>query len=343
MPEDRELQGANENMRLAESAKSALRFEEAIEFYERGIGLASSNVMKARCAWEIGSLLLGVKNQSREAAARAEQALLFLGEDAYSYDVTLLRGLSCALLWGAVQSWDPARAARAAKDGIRWLESALCDQEVSQSSAVAYLELARLLTAQGNTDEAIRRLREYLRRDLGHRERALSLAALADALRNAGRLDEAEARMTTALDFLREDLRLDRPAFFVTLAVIQRARGRTLEALESLRHAWVAAEECPYRNPEILTDILWHRADLHVERGEIEASTTALLQLIEQFPGAANHDRALLWLADCEAALGNRRQARLYYERLLTHEGASAEARIDAQSGLAALLRPNDP
>ena len=329
---------ARDYLELAELLKATLRFSEAMELYQRATALGFPKIDRVRFTWELGCLLHGVQRRSPEAVAKAEEALALLADEPASRDTLLLRGLSHALIARTAGTRDSAVTQRHVELAVRGLERVLAEYGVSEDTGVACLELAWIYTSLGKAEDAIRCCQAYLRSDVGQRERALALSALAEAFRQSGRFTDAEEAMKRALSFDRRDLAADRPAMYVTMALIQRAGNRQAEALESLERAQEALRElAPYQNSELSRDVLWYLAELQCEAGRFQGAIRVLTRLLVEFPDDPLRARALIWLGECHASIGMYADARGYYQQALTCPSASAEERTAAQEGLAAL------
>jgi tetratricopeptide (TPR) repeat protein len=329
---------AHDYLELAELLKATLRFREAMELYQGAIALDFPKIARARFAWELGSLLHGVQRRGPEGVAKAEEALAFLADEPASRDTLLLRGLSHALIVRTAGMQDSAVTQHHVELAVRELERVLAEYGVSEDTGIANLELAWIYTSMGQAEEAIRCCQAYLRSDVGQRERAMALSALAEAFRQSGRLSDAEEAMKRALSFERRDLAADRPAMFVTMALIQRAGHHQAEALESLERAQEALRKlAPYQNSELSRDVLWYLAEFQCEAGRFQGAIRVLTQLLVEFPDDPLRPRALIWLGECHASMGRYADARSYYQQALTCPHVSAEERTAAQEGLAAL------
>lgn len=330
---------ATDYLALADLLKETSRFQEAAHIYEQALEIDLRNVDKARFAWELGSLIeTGKMGRRADARSYADRALALLSDEGESRDVLLLRGLSQSLLAHAVWFEGPHAGAEAARLGVRWLEQVIRDYGHEDAVAIAYYELARLHNALGEPDKAIGFCRQYLRGELDKGERLAALMVLAEALESAGRMSEAESATREALGYA-EEVKDALPNLYLTLALIQRAENRRIEARESLELALSALQDYPFPPADFeLTRILyWRFAELHFEMGNFPEAASVLTKLLAEYAEDRHRQRALIWRAECYASMGQPEQARRDYEQILASAAASDEERATAREGLTEL------
>jgi len=131
------------------------------------------------------------------------------------------------------------------------------------------------------------------------------------------------------------------PNLYLTLALIKKAENQPSEAVRSLEEALKALQEpgASLRDPEMTIVILWRLAELHSEMSNQRAAAATLIQLLNHYPvDSSGRRRAQLWLGDSHANSGMLKEARKYYEQVLTSPQASDEEQAAARDGLAELL-----
>jgi len=327
---------ATDHLALADLLKENSRFEEAAQVYEQGLAVELSDVEKARLAWEL-SAMLDRMGRGREAVSAARKVLRLLVQEADSADVLLLRGMSHKAIALALLLDDAGAAAQAARSAVESLERLVRDYGVSDATVGVYLELAWLYS-WSDADKAIECCEAYLRQDdLTARERAQGFLTLAEALRRAERLPEAEDRARRALNCQGGDAVPGQPLMYQTLGRIQRDANKPAEARRSLENALSALRRLPYGNQDIERDVYWDLAELQHGTGDFPEAVSVLTKLVQDHPEDARRQRALLWRGQCYANLGLREQARQDYQEVLNSSVASEEERAAAREGLAEL------
>ena len=330
---------ADDYLELAELLKDASRFHEAVQVYEQALSLGLEHVDKARVAWELGSLLETSMGQRASPRMMAHLALSLLSEQPESGNVLLLRGLSQSLLAHSVWFEDADAGIRTAHLGVESLQRVIRQYSDDPAMGVAHYELARLYNALGDPESAIGACREYLRSEPDRRSRLAALSVLAEALELAGRLPEAEIAVREGLSCVENDKGM-LPNLYLTLALIKKAENQPSEAVRNLEEALKALREldAALRDPEMMSVILWHLAELHSEMGNQRAAAATLTQILNHYPDdSSDRRRAQLWLGDSHANSGMLEEARKYYEQVLTSPQASDEDRAAARDGLAEL------
>jgi len=286
--------------------------------------------------------LLNPVQVAEEAATLAEEALGLLTDEPDTADSELLRGLSHSLLAHALWFRDEQAGASAAREAIRLLEQLISTHREHPDIGSAFVEIAWAHTSLGHHHRAIELCREHLRAEQDPGYRLQSLITMAEALRNIGRLREAEDTLTQALECSHADP-LTRPLLYVTQGLIRQGMQQPASALESFERALHALRDHPLevRDQEILKTIYGNLAELHYANANLREAIGALKQLLIQYndDGEDRH-RILNWLGTCQATIGAAGEARRCFEEVLASPLVNDVEKTEAKDGLTRLTRP---
>lgn len=324
---------------LANLLNSDARDDEAIRVYERTLTLPLTGMQRASVLWELGALVEATRAERERARALAEEALEVLSRESNSPEARLLRGLSLSLLAHAMWFQNAHAASGIAQQGLQVLERLIEENAGIEAVGTACYEAARLLNALNRPEKAITFCQQYLRQSLPIRDRVGVLIVLADALRLAGRFVDAEQAAAEALRSA-EAHNFPLPYVYLSLGSVQCAAGRRSEARTTFELALreLNRHEILRKDRESLTAIYGNLAEIYYDSGDFERAAEAFERLLALHPEdrMARH-RILVWLGDCHMAIGQRGEARRYYEEVVMSREAADEERQHARDGLATL------
>lgn len=324
---------------LADLLRSDARDDEAIRVYEQALSLRLTKTQRAKVLNELGTPLCAEKGERDRARTLAREALDLVAQEPDSFDTLLVRGLSlfriADLTWGE----DPGEAERIGRLALQALEQAIHQGEDPEAMAVAYYTVAWLYSALGDQERAIHLAQRCLQGPLRTRDRPDVLNMLAEALRLAGRLGEAEEAARSALRLMRAGS-AELPGILVTLGFIQRAAGRPTDARESFARALQAVMQHQFLRHDrgLLGTIYAHLGEIDYDAREYAKAADSFRQaLAQRSEDGRDRHRALIWLGDCHLAMGAKAEARSCYQQVVSSPVAADEERQHARDGLAAL------
>jgi len=321
-------------MALASALAEAERTGEAIEILERALALPLSTFDRAKVSTELGWILCDQTREVARALALARDALALLADDGDASETLFVRGMARSLLGHSL--WrcgghDSDAAADAWRTALALFERLIGGSPEFEDIEQVWLETARLCNALNDGDRAIPLCRRYLDRTSEPRRRVPALADLAEALRLAGHLAEAEDAVAEAVASA-GDLRGQLPLLYLTRGLIQRLAGRPAEARESLERALVALEGHPFQDePEMVKTVKGDLAEVYEELGEHEKAIAAWREVL----GHCGEDdpwrlRVLLCLGHACHSAGAFADARAAYDAVRATPRASDEDRAEA-------------
>lgn len=314
---------------------SSARAEDAVALYERGLGLATTGLAKARISIELAWLLYEM-GQDVEALPLADRALSLVSDEPETWRVLLIRGLSQSLLAHCRWFTDERSAAEAARMAVGVLERVIAGGPEPEATSTACCEAARLKMLLGQAAEAVALCKRALQEQLAERDRIPILIALGDALRREARFTEAEEKLEEALRTIGVSSR-QAPVIYFALGMVQRSTNRFSDAIESFERAaegWRAHGSDPHST----TAVLWQLSELYYDSRDYGKAAEALRKiLVYHSEDDEDHRKALVWLGHCHLAIGDVSKAQSCYEELLHSPAASEQEKAMAVEGLQAV------
>jgi tetratricopeptide (TPR) repeat protein len=333
-------QNVDDYLSLSDILKSAGRDEEAILVYEQALRLHLTRIEQATVLTQLGALLDGARDQRDEARTLARKALELIEGEPETPQTLLLRGLSLSRIANVTWPEDASEAERIGRLALQVLERVIETGGQDESMAVAYFDAAALYSFLGDQERAVNLYQRYLHRPaLDARGRVETLYMLAEALRLAERLSDAEEALQTAVRLL-DTSSVQAPDVLVTLGLVQHAAGRPTEARESLLRALQTLMQQERRDRQLLRTIHGQLGVIEYDAGEYAKAADSFKQALDGCAedGVDRH-RLLVWLGDCHLAIGATAQARSYYGQVLDSPEAAGEEREHALDGLARLTQ----
>lgn len=322
---------------LADLLRSEARDDRAIWVYEQALRLRLTNTQRAKVLSELSTLLAAERGERNRARALAREALDLVALEPESFDTLMVRGLSLFRVADVTWGEDPGEAERVGRLALQALEQAIQQRDDPEAMAVAYYAAAWLYSALGDQERAIHLAQRCLQGPLRARDRPDVLNMLAEALRLAGRLQEAEETARDAVRLVGAGS-AELPGVLVTLGFIQRAAGRATDARQSFARALQAVMQHQFlrHDRELLGTIHAHLGEIDYDAREYAKAADSFRQaLAQRSEDGRDRHRALIWLGDCHVAMGRLAEARPFYEEVVRSPVATPEERRHAQDGLA--------
>ena len=327
---------------LAFVLASAGRYDDIIPLYEQALRLPLTDFQRAKVSLELGWILRDLLGQQAQPQVLAETAISLLSNEPDDPEVLFLRGSSHGLLAYCVWRTDENSGVEAARLAVEYMERVIAERPNLGGIGEVYCDSARLQNLLGNATKAIVLCEEALQHELDEADRLSCLIYLAEALRCAHRLDEAERAIGEAFRHVEADKGM-LPRLYYEKGLIERSTNRSAGACSTFFQAVAALETHPRlrRDPLLVREIHWNLGELYYESRQYKEAAEALQQVVlhysENEPYRSN---ALLMLGHCHLGTGSYVKARNCYEEVLSVPDAPEADRVAAREGLAALPPP---
>ncbi len=345
----RDLDHARVLLAAAEVARGLEELDRAGQLLDEALRSPTHPRVEAQCLL-LKAALLREQGQEGAAVALYQRVLSLHGDDPDALSAAQL-GLSqtlstsdqAALVAELMEQGQPARAAQillsrarqlqvsGQADAAREVFDRVLDLDAPDEHRIALRSLAELSIDEGQVEEGIKQLRE-LQAGVEGSERIEVEAAIADALRDAGRLDDAEFAYASLVGGYPEGSE-GHTRGLLGQAHVAEARGE----LEKARAGYRAVIDTT-GSPALEGEALAALAGNYLETGETEAALSAWRSFLDELP--PGHEAAfdarenIAWIL---RARGERGAALEQYEALLEVQ-TSASRRARAQVAMAELL-----
>uniref|UniRef100_Q024R1 Tetratricopeptide domain protein n=1 Tax=Solibacter usitatus (strain Ellin6076) TaxID=234267 RepID=Q024R1_SOLUE len=307
------------------------RFEEAIETLRLGLSIGFGSVSRATLLIALGWYLNAVSGDRDAPQALGEEAIALVeGLDACEGLITKARAKGLV----AVCAWvdNPGRAEGIATSALALFDRALglnCLKEGADQFE-AFLESARLSCLLSRFEDAATYCKHALQAAPDEDRELSALIELGTVYRESGRLTEARVVLARAIGLQGvAPFGLIRPYF--ELGLTERALGKTAEARSKVRKAIDLLELTPGFQVTLLAEYLREEGYISYDLDDIEQAARSFQTALGHYPVSDPfHWSSLLWLARCQADLGQFETARMNATLVGGSVVASGQDREDA-------------
>lgn len=310
-------------------------FDEAESCYQRALEFSRTNLQKARTSMELGWLFYETRRES-EALPLAQNAIQLLLEEPDHVNVSACRGASRSLLAHCLWLTDENAAIHRARSSLEELSKIIAESPEFERISEVYYDAARVQILLRNTQEAIKLCEKCLSVDLRQQEKLSCLYVYSEALRQEGRLADAERCLNEIL----RQTEMGKASLYLSLGSIQRSMDRPIEAGESFYKALESLPADPYLrdNRSFLTEIHRNLGQVHYLQRDYRIAAEMFTKAIASCsPSEPVYCNLLLWLGHSCEGEGNIPKAQECYEELLSLDRATADEKRSAQEALSRL------
>ena len=303
------------------------RFDAAARTYEQALELPLERLDRARVLARLSLLRLELEGRAGRGAETAHQAVALLASGPEEPAVWAVRGVAWAVVALNLSFYRDAL-------GVDLGQKALTDLEraAGPASGPEALEMAaRMCLLLDRPQDAIAWGERYLTLETDPGAQAVFAAAMARALRLAGRLAEAERVLAAGLAD-RDLAKHAAAALYHEQGLLDRALGREREAGVAWERALGVA--ATYQDRALLVEAGVCLGDWCYAAGSFAEAAGHVERVLALLPEDTHwRRRALVWLGRCRTELGACGQARECFAEVLASAEASDAEQNDAHRG----------